>query len=252
MVVKGIGGYEAVGLENMFWRCVMKGFSKFEKGLIAANIAIGAALMIVIGDYSPLAWVGLIASISNTICVVLVAKRKISNYAWGSVAVVAYGVVAFVAGNTGEWSLNWLYYFPMNIVGWVMWKKKKAEFRGNEAEVESKKLTVFQSIMVYAGTAACILGFANLISLPAINQWFYGATYSFGFDKYVIDSFTTMSSIVAMILMVKRYREQWVLWILIDVMSIVLWCYTFDLMMILMWSTLLVNAVYGYIRWRVK
>jgi len=235
----------------------LKGFTKFERGLILANIAIGAAIMAIVGDYSWLAWVGLVASISNTFCSILVAKRKISNYAWGAVTVVAYGIVAFVAGNTGEWTLNWLYYFPMNLVGWVVWTRKKDVFDNKqtfdaEAEVESKRLSLKQSILVYSCTALCIFGFANLISLPAVNQWFYGQNYSFGFDKYLIDSFTTTSSVVAMILMVKRYREQWILWILIDVMSIVLWCYTFDLMMILMWATLLVNAVYGYIRWRVK
>lgn len=231
-------------------------FTIFEKCLIAANIIIGSALMVVLGDYSWLAWVGLIASISNTFCVVLVAKRKISNYVWGAVAVAAYGIVAFNFGNTGEWSLNWLYYFPMNIVGWIVWtRKNKAGFaaiENKEAQVESNKLSLTQSIVVYGITAACIFCFAKLISFPLINRWFYGREYAFGFDKYLIDSFTTTSSVAAMILMIKRYREQWILWILIDVMSIILWCYTFDLMMILMWSTLLVNAVYGYIKWRDK
>jgi len=227
------------------------GFGKFEKWLIAANVAIGAALMIVLGDYSWVAWVGLIACISNTICVVLVAKRRISNYYFGAVAVVAYGIVAYMFGNTGEWSLNWLYYFPMNIIGLIMWGKK-IEKTDSEAEVASKKLTVPQSIITYATAAAMIFSFAYLISIPAVNSWFYGQSYAFGFDKYLVDSSTTMMSVVAMILMVKRYREQWVLWIAVDVMSIVLWIYTFDLMMLLMWSTLLVNAVYGYIRWRVK
>jgi len=137
-----------------------------------------------------------------------------------------------------------------------MWKRripaKVKQTRVNDGTVDAKKLTFVQSVIVYGLTAAAIYGFASLIALPAVNAWFYGQNYAFGFDKYLIDSFTTMSSVAAMILMVKRYREQWILWILIDVMSIVLWCYTFDLMMILMWATLLVNAVYGYIKWRVR
>lgn len=231
-------------------------FSRFEKCLIGANVAIGAALMVILGDYSWIAWVGLIASITNTFCVVLVAKRKLSNYWFGAVAVVAYGIVAFKFGNTGEWTLNWIYYFPMNIVGWVMWKRRvPAKYKRdniNDGTVDAKKLSVIQSVIVYSLTAAAIYGFASLIAHPVVNAWFYGRQYAFGFDKYLVDSFTTMSSVVAMILMVRRYREQWILWILIDIMSIVLWVYTFDPMMILMWATLLVNAVYGWIRWRVK
>jgi len=151
--------------------------------------------------------------------------------------------------------LNWLYYFPMNIVGWIVWSRRRTKStidRAFDGDVTSKKFSLIQSLAVYGATALAIFAFAKLISLPAVNAWFYGQQYAFGFDKYLIDSFTTTSSIIAMILMVYRYREQWILWILIDVMSIVLWCYTFDPMMILMWATLLVNAVYGWLKWRVK
>jgi nicotinamide mononucleotide transporter len=227
-------------------------FNMFEKCLIMMNVIVGAILLVAIGDYSWIAWVGLIASISNTVCVILVAKRKISNYIWGVVAVVAYGIVAFVFGNTGEWSLNWLYYFPMNIVGWLMWKRNKTIASSDESDVISRKLKIIQAVFVYGATSVCILLFAYLISLPSIQIWFYGNVSKFGFDKYVIDSFTTVLSVVAMILMVKRFREQWILWILVNVFSIIIWCYTFDLMMILMWSTLLVNSIYGYVKWRIK
>jgi len=174
---------------------------------------------------------------------------------WGILAVVTYGLIAFMNGNTGEWSLNWLYYLPTSILGYFVWKKNEvptAKTGSIEAEVESKKLNFIQSLMVYGGSAVAIYLFARLISLPLVNQWFYGTIFQYGFDKYLIDSFTTVLSVVSEVLLIKRYREQWILWILVDVMSVVLWCYTFDLMMILMWSTLLVNAVYGWLKWRVK
>ena len=53
----------------------------------------------------------------------------------------------------------------------------------------------------------------------------------------------------------KRLTEQWFFWIMVDVLSIIMWAYIFitsggDVSMLVMWSAFLVNAVYGYYNWR--
>ena len=64
-----------------------------------------------------------------------------------------------------------------------------------------------------------------------------------------------MLSIVAQILMLLRYAEQWFMWIVVDVLTIVLWVITLvttggnDYTILVMWSAFLVNAAYGYINW---
>jgi nicotinamide mononucleotide transporter len=206
--------------------------------------------MIVFADYSFIEWIGLISAITNTVCVVLVAKKRISNFAWGAVAVLTYAVVAFSYGHTAEWIFWGGYYLPMNFVGWYFWVKNKS--KDNSREVDSKKLSLKGSVILYTVTAIATLGIAWIISLPGLNQLLYGQVFEFGFDKYLVDSFTSTMAVIAMLLMVKRYREQWVIWIIINVASLALWgIYTFDPLMILMWSCLLVNSVYGYIKWKV-
>ncbi len=64
-----------------------------------------------------------------------------------------------------------------------------------------------------------------------------------------LDSMTFMVSIVANALMVFRFREQWMLWIIVDVITVVMWIIAGDLIMITMWSVYLLNAVYGYYMW---
>lgn len=225
---------------------MLKNWNTFEKFLLIANMSIALMFLIIGGDYSIIPLLSVLASLGNTMSVILVAKKEIRNYAWGILGVVTYGFVAFYYTNTGEWMLNWLYYLPMNIIGWIMWTKKSDDGES----VKSKSLTLRQAGIVYSCTIAAVLFYAMLISNPAVQTFLYGAVTPYGFSKFLIDATSTILSITAMLLMVKCYKEQWILWIIVDVVSIVLWCITFDFTMILMWVTMLANAVYGYIRWR--
>lgn len=56
--------------------------------------------------------------------------------------------------------------------------------------------------------------------------------------------------------MLKRFAEQWLLWISVNVLSIILWAGALitqggnDFSMLVMWTAFLVNSIYGYINWR--
>lgn len=193
-------------------------------------------------------WIGFVSSVANTVCVILVAKRKISNYVWGVIGVLAYAFVAFSFQNTGEWTMNLFYYFPANLIGWFMWNRQRSS--GDSSEVDARRMTLKQSVLAYGLTAIGIVAFALLINLESVQVFFYGAVGDYGFGKQLLDSFTTIASVAAMLLMLWRFQEQWVLWIVIDVASIILWIVVFNPMMIVQWSAMLVNAVYGYIKWR--
>ena len=61
-------------------------------------------------------------------------------------------------------------------------------------------------------------------------------------------------SVIAMILMVFVFVEQWVLWILVDIVSIIMWFTVVinggnDVAVLVMWVAFLVNAVYGLYNW---
>ena len=58
-----------------------------------------------------------------------------------------------------------------------------------------------------------------------------------------------MISIIANSLMLLRFREQWLLWIIIDMITVVMWILVKDFIMVTMWAVYLINAFYGYINW---
>lgn len=193
---------------------------------------------------------GLIGSITNILAVILVANKDIRNYPLGIIAVIGYGLVSYNAGNTGEWLLC-IYYVITNILGWYWWYKAiKASENKDDTIVETKRLSIKQSILLMGILVVCVFAFAQALQNDTVQMFLYKKVFDHPLQKYYIDSFTNVASIIAMLLCIRRYMEQWYLWVIVNIVSIVLWCITFDAIMIVMWASLLANSVYGLIEWK--
>lgn len=182
--------------------------------------------------------VGIIAAITGVICVVLTGKGKLSSYIFGMVNTLLYAYVAFGAKYYGDVMLNLLYYVPMNLVGWIAWKKHIDAATG---EVEKKKLAGKTLILIFAGTVLAVASYGLLLT-------------RLGGNLPYVDSMSTVLSVVAQILCVMRYREQWLLWIVVNVVTIIMWIFAFwnggeSVATLLMWSIYLINAVIMYLKW---
>ncbi len=185
-------------------------------------------------------WIGLTASITGMICVVLVAKGKVSNYYFGLINVVLYAYIAYQSKYYGEVSLNVFYYLPMQFIGFYYWKKNENK-EGEEKRVEVLKMTPYQWLL-----------WGHVCALGVLGYYFF--LNKLGGNLPLADAISTVLSILAMILMVKRFAEQWILWIVVDIVSIYLWLTVFlkdgnDVSMLVMWSAFLINAIYGYYNW---
>ena len=69
-----------------------------------------------------------------------------------------------------------------------------------------------------------------------------------------MDSLSTVASVAAMIISVWMYMEQWVIWIVVDVVTVAMWVWAFahgneSIATLLMWVVYLVNAVIMYVKW---
>ncbi|WP_040285915.1 nicotinamide riboside transporter PnuC [Sporosarcina koreensis] len=212
----------------------------FEKGWIAVFTAVTVYLYFAFED----TLLGLVSSIAGMLCVVLVAKGKVSNYAFGVVQTATYGYIAFGYGLYGEAMLNWAFYFPTQFIGIWLWmrhaKKKEESERGEDVYV--KRLTPKGWLIVIGSFAVGALLYAELLKVLSAQQ-------------VRIDSMAVVLSVIAQILMVQRYAEQWVIWILVNVLTITLWVVTLvqtggnDWNMVIMWTAFLVNSIYGYVNW---
>ena len=183
-------------------------------------------------------WISLIAAVTGTWCVILTGKGKRSSFIFGLINVIFYAVVAFDAKYYGEVMLNLFYYFPMNFVGWFVWKKHMDEQKG---EVIKVRLPLKKSMIVYGVTAAAIFIYGYILK-------------RLGGNLPYVDSMSTVISVVAQVLSIKRLMEQWVLWIVVDVVTVIMWAVHFaqggeTVATLAMWAVYLINAVIMFIRW---
>ncbi len=196
------------------------------------------AVILGVSVYFKDGWMSLTAALTGVWCVVLTGKGKRSSFVFGLVNVIFYAIVAYEAKYYGEVMLNALYYLPMNFVGWFAWKKHMNDDTG---EVVKERLDLKKSVIVYALTGAAI--------------FVYGAVLqALGGSLPYIDSMSTVISVAAQILSVKRLAEQWVLWIVVDVVTVIMWAVHFvrggeTVATLAMWSVYLINAVIMFRRW---
>lgn len=182
-------------------------------------------------------WIGIVSALTNILCVIMVANGKISNYFWGLIGVVAYAYVAFSNKYYGDFMLNAFYYFPMQFIGWYMWNKG-----GDTSEtVESKFLTGKQRATVFLICFFAIYGYGLFLE-------------GVGGSLPYIDATSTILSITAMYLMAKQYMEQWVLWVVVNIVTIYMWLQVFlengnEIATLIQWIIFLVNSLYGLYSW---
>jgi len=201
-------------------------------------IAISSITILLISIYLNENITGIIMAITGVACVVLTGKGKLSSYIFGMVNTLLYAYVAFGAKYYGDFMLNLFYYAPMNVIGWVMWNKHISE---ETKEVEKKKLKITGLIGVFLGSAVGIFLYGLILEKIGGNLPF-------------VDALTNVLSVVAQILCVKRYMEQWILWIIIDVASVFMWAVAFinggeNIATLIMWSIYLLNAVFMFVKW---
>ena len=181
---------------------------------------------------------GIISATTGVACVVCTGKGKLSAYIFGLINAVLYGLIALKAGYYGEVSLNLFYYVPMQFLGFFIWRKnmntETHEVNKKHMSNENRVLLLFSIIF---GTVV------------------YGYILKYiGGEMPFVDSFTTVSSVIAMIISIKMFVEQWWIWIFVNIFSVLL--YIIDVInggntyaTILMWLIYLINAVIMVIKW---
>ncbi len=174
-----------------------------------------------------------LAAVCGVFCVVLCAGGKKSQYYWGFVNISAYIIIALINKYYGEVMLNALYYLPTQFIGLRAWNR---HYNEREDQVEGLRMDLKH---------IAFWGFCNVAGI-FIYKLILDAL---GGNATLLDSMSTIFSIAANALMVLRYREQWMLWIVVDVVTVIMWALAGDLLMTVMWAIYWVNAVYGLIIW---
>ena len=205
----------------------------FIKVLFHSNGSVSIDWTNLIGQHD---WLGLFASWTGIVCVILVAEGRASNYLFGAVNSAIYLVLALNKNFYGE-VLTTLYFFIMQPIGLYVWLSNRINDQGKveESHFEAKKLTLIEW-MRYLALSAVIwigMGFA------------YQSIHS---ARPFRDSITDATNGVGQLLMTRLYREQWIFWIATNVFSIYLWWDQSIQIQGMFWVYTL-NSLVGWYQW---
>ncbi len=193
----------------------------------------------VTAEISPLE---LMAAITSLVCVYLTVKNNIWNWLWGLIGAVLYGYIFFAVthlyANAG---LQLLYFVPMQFVGYYVWLK------GNPHASDALAVTALTNAERLRWCAIVLgLSVALFYGLPVVVTAFALPAQQLS----LLDCFTTGLSIAAQFLQTYKKIENWVLWIVADLV------YTFYIfpqlkmpITTLLYAVFTVLAITGAVDW---
>jgi nicotinamide mononucleotide transporter len=141
------------------------------------------------------------------------------------------------------------FFFITNIIGFWLWKFPKVENANQKNELKITKLEPKTSaILIAAGLiATSLMGtfsnnlheiFPNLFSQPSAFPY--------------LDSFTTVMSIVATFMLMKKKLEAWWMWLAIDIISTYMYFVKDVKLYSLLYFVFCIIAVFGAVEWTRK
>ena len=216
---------------NYLKREMWDGFSLYEKLFMWGMVLLQIAVYIIAPD----SWYGIVAGIAGCISVVLTAKGRWMMYPIGFIQNFTYTVLAFQNKFYGE-VFEQVFYVVTMIWGMVAWAKNMTVNEDGTQDVKTRKFGWLEWALTAAGVA--------------VGTWGFGAWLnSIGAAQAYTDAATNVMALFAQILMVKRYREQWFLWLLIDLFCIKMWWVAGNWSMVAMYVAWTANCAYGWYNW---
>lgn len=214
-------------IRKTFWT----GYTPFERAFLYGMLALQLIVFYITPD-SPLS---MIAGVAGVASVVMCAKGRLEFYFIGFIQNFTYMFLAWQNKFYLECGEN-LFYIITMIWGIFVWKANMNKNEDGTAEVKAKKFTPAQWVLSIVGTI-----------VATIAMGYVGTRI--GSAQAYTDAATNVMAIFAQILMVRRYREQWIWWLVIDLLNIKMWAVAGDWSMVAMYIAWTANCIYGWVNW---
>ena len=162
-------------------------------------------------------------------------QNNILVYPTGMISTAIFVYLLIVWGLIGDMLIN-IYYFIMSVYGWYIWTRK----------VDAEHVTPITHATRKEHKISIIIFFSTLMFVYVVYQLFDKWT---SWTAYV-DTLTTAVFFVGMWLMAKRKVENWLYWIVGDIISVPLYFYkgfTFTSLQYLIFTFI---AIFGYSAWK--
>ncbi len=169
-----------------------------------------------------------------SIAYLLLALRE-NSWCWycAFVSTVIYTLLFWDVNLLMQAALN-LYYMAMAVYGWQQWRRGGANHAGLAIRrwPLGRHLVAVVSVTLLTGISGALLAHNTSATLP------------------YLDSFTTWGSVLTTWMVARKIIENWLYWIAIDSVSIVLYLNTGMYLTALLFAGYVIIVIFGYLAWR--
>jgi len=184
-------------------------------------------------------WQEVVGVITGLLCVYLAAANSIWNW---PIAIISTALYVYIFGKASLYAdmLQYVYLCATSIYGWYYWSRHPKTEDKSPVRTITRRQIIVSLIVVILGTP--ILGY-TLITFAA-KLHYNPPAYPY------IDSFCTICSMVAQILLARKVIENWLLWVFVDIIYVVVYFLKHLQITSFMFLILIIIAIFGYIDWR--
>lgn len=188
-------------------------------------------------------WIEIWAVITGLVYVILAVKENIWCWFFGIISSIL-SIYLFYTGKLYAESVLYFYYVLAGFYGWYAWKTA----RGKDTKLldTSNELPLLEIHIWDLKRHALAIGLGVLISfsLAFVLTNFTDAQIP------LLDAFTTTFSFIATYMVTRKILENWIYWIIIDVVTTGMYFYRAYYLYALLMIVYTVIAVFGYLKWK--
>ncbi|MDF1570116.1 MAG: nicotinamide riboside transporter PnuC [Bacteroidales bacterium] len=179
-------------------------------------------------------YVEVLGVVLSIIYLVLSIRQNILLWPVGILSAVMYVIVFYQSKFYADMGLN-AYYFVISIYGWINWSGAARKEQGEPPVISAGLKQGLLLLLVMVAIFFMIGCLLKQYTDSPIPYW---------------DALTTAGSIVATWMLTRKILEHWIVWIVVDLMSMGLYIYRGLYPTAFLFLVYTIMAVVGYLEWR--
>ena len=180
-------------------------------------------------------YIELLGLIFGLLYILLSIKQNIWCWPVGFITSALYIYVFFVTKFYADMGLQ-VYYLIVSVYGWSYWmfgakSKKQDNLKITKTNVKLGIYLLLATIVLFVIISYVLVNYTD----SEIPYW---------------DAFTTAASFVATWMLARKIIEHWIIWIIVDSVSLGLYIYKGLYLTVILFAVYTVLAILGYIEWK--
>lgn len=191
----------------------------------------------------------ILATTFGLISVFFSVKRHILVYPTGIISTLLYVYILFNFGLLGDMLIN-VYYSIMSFYGWILWKKNTKNQTIIVSTAQKKDWLMGGFLFTLSFAIVCGIYYFK----PYIDNQFSMQNINLGLSHMDwanwLDIFTTSLFLIGMWFMAKQKLENWIFWIIGDIICIPMMIYKGLGITAIQYSIFTIMAIIGFKKWK--